>query len=122
MRLFSTKRGAVSMKFAYDDVTDSILIFVKKPDEQVKGSATIGNLVLDFAKDGKLVGLEIRKATDFFKAMSMGKDPSEIEDAKLAVTYKRDGFMLIVWLKFTDQEEQKLPIFVSSESPQLATA
>lgn len=110
------------MKFAYDDVTDSVLIFAKKPNEQVKGSATIGNLVLDFTKDGKLVGLEIRKATEFLKAMGIEKDPSQIEDAKLSITYRHDGFMIIVQIKFTDNEEQKLPIFVSSESPQVATA
>ena len=110
------------MKFAYDDVTDSVLIFAKKPNEQVKGSATIGNLVLDFTKDGKVVGLEIRKATDFFKSMGVGKDPSEIEDAALSINYRRDGFFILIELKFADQKEQKLPIFVSAESPQLATA
>lgn len=110
------------MKFAYDNITDSILVFTRKPNEQVKGSATVANLVLDFTKDNKIVGLEIRKATEFFKALGIKEPPNTIQSATLEVNYRRDGFIIIVQLKFEDQEERRLPIFISAESPQLAVA
>lgn len=109
------------MQYAYDDVADSILVFAKKPDEQVKGSATVANLVLDFTKDGKVVGLEIRKATEFLNTLGIEKTPSDIRSASLEVQYRGDGFVIFVKLKFEDSE-QKVPIFISAESPHFAIA
>lgn len=109
------------MTFAYDELTDSILVFSKRTKDQIKGSATVSNLVLDFTKDGKVVGLEIKKATPFLKAMGFPKKISDIDSADLRMNQTRDGFVLIVELKFGKQS-QKLPLFVPTETLQLAIA
>lgn len=110
------------MKFAYDNITDSILIFGRKANEKIKGSAKIGNLILDITTEGKIVGMEIRKATEFFNTIGVEKSPEEINTANLSVEYKSDGLVIFLQLKFKNKEEEKVPIFVSSTTPHFATA
>lgn len=110
------------MRFSYDGTTDSVLIFARKQNEQIKGSATISNLVLDISKDGKIVGVEIRKATEFFKTVGLKDSPEEVQSAVFVAKYGSDGFVLFIDFKFKDSEEQKIPIFISAAAPEFAIA
>lgn len=109
--------GAIAMNFDYDELRDSLLFSKKKKNDLVKGSATVGDLVLDFTQEGKVVGLEIRQVTEFFKTMGVDGNPSEIESAFMHVQYRLDGLVIIAELRFLNHEETRLPIFVSSETP-----
>lgn len=110
------------MRFTYDDAIDSVIIFSRKQNEHIKGSATVGNLVLDVSTEGRIVGVEIRKATEFFKSVGLKNSPDEIASAVFVVKYRSDGFVLFVDFKFSDAEEQKIPIFVSAAAPEFAVA
>lgn len=109
------------MSFTYDDILDSVLIFKKKTNERIKGSATIGNLVLDFTKEGQVVGLEIRKASEFFKTMGFRESADKIKTADFQVESQHNGLILFLQLKL-EKQAQKLPLFVSIEQPLFATA
>jgi len=109
-------------RFAYDQIMDSLLVFAKTAKDKVKGSVIVGNLVLDMTDDGRIVGIEIKKATEFFKEMDITKAPEEVESAHIDVNYKKDGVVLFLLLKYKNEKEQKVPIFVSSETPIVASA
>ncbi len=51
-------------KIDYDIESDDLFLF---SDRKSKGSIEIGNLVIDFDNQGKLVGIELLNATQFLK-------------------------------------------------------
>jgi len=109
-----------AMSFTYDNLTDSILVFSKKSTEHVQGSVKMGNLVLDLTPEGNVVGIEIRKATGFFKMLGLKTSFETVESATLSVKRMVDGVLIFIRFKFENKEEKKFPIFVSAESPQFA--
>ena len=46
----------------YDNESDDLFLYAK---EKSKGSVEIGDLILDFDRGGKLVGIEMLNATNF---------------------------------------------------------
>jgi len=107
-------------KFIYDDFTDSLIISKKKKDDKVKGSINISNIVIDLTKTGKVVVFEVTNFSDFLKKYTKRKF-KEIEDATFIVNYSINDIVIWLHVRFKNKEEQKMPIYVSTETPQLAT-
>jgi len=107
-------------KFIYDDFTDNLIISAKKKSDIVKGSAKLGNIVLDFTPDGRIVNIEIIHVSDFFKNAKVGHKINELTNARLSVQYKSTSIMIWINLKFGTKEEQRLPLIIPTETPKLA--
>ena len=104
--------------FDYDDNRDSLFISIKKKNERVQGSAKLGELALDFTREGRIVGIEIIHVSDFLKKFDIDAESmKKIEEAELAVSYRRDSIAIWVYLKIKGKKETKFPIFVSTETP-----
>ncbi|MFQ5621056.1 MAG: DUF2283 domain-containing protein, partial [Candidatus Nanoarchaeia archaeon] len=105
--------------YDYDEVSDSLLISSKKKGDKTKGSIVISNIVLDFNTDKKIVGLEIRKVTSFFKKLGIKIIPADITDANITPQYSPGGFTIYFRIR-SDGREQRIPLFIATEAQQLA--
>lgn len=72
----------------YDDEED-ILSIVKS--DFISHSARVGDVILDFDSDMRIVGVEIMNAVEFFEAFELSKEDFKgIKEARLAVHYSLD--------------------------------
>lgn len=113
---------AEEKKFVYDSDTDSLIISHKKQQDHVRGSVDIQNVILDFTNTGKLVGLEIRHFSEFLKEFDIADAINEIGSATFSVKYAPNGIVIWLYIKFAQKAEQRLPLYVSTETSQLAVA
>jgi len=96
--------------FDYDEVSDSLIISRKKEDEKVHGSAEIGNLILDFTADGRIVNIEFQNISKFLEMMDLNPQIlNELEEVKLIVQRQRGAVSLFAVLK-TPSLRQSLPL------------
>jgi len=109
------------IKYIYDDFIDSIVISSKKKTDRVRGSVKIGDIILDLTSRGKVVGLEIKKFSAFLKSFKIQESIQGITSVDMSVTYKPDGIIIFIYVKFK-KEEERLPIYISTELPQMAVA
>ncbi len=71
----------------------------------VKDSARIGDVILDFDNERRIVGLEIMNATEFFEAFDLSReDLDNIESAKLSVNYSKDWAIVKISLSIPERE------------------
>ena len=86
--------------FDYDDVSDSLIISVKQQDEKVHGSAEIGNLVLDFTNNGKIVNVEFSNISKFLEMININPNIlSELTEVNLIVQRQKEAISLFAILK-----------------------
>ena len=98
--------------FDYDDISDSLIISRKKSEDVMQGSAEIGNLILDFNSNGKIVNVEFQKISDFLRMMNVNPDIlQELEDAELIVHEQRGAISLFALLK-TPTLNQPIPLAI----------
>ncbi len=96
--------------FDYDDISDSLIISRKQSDEKVQGSAEIGNLVLDFTSDGKIVNVEFQNISKFLRMINVNPNIlNELTEVNLIVQKQREAISLFAILK-TPYLEQTLPL------------
>ncbi len=92
----------------YDKDNDILLIhqgFAK--DERFKGNIDIDSLILDVSTKGKIRGVEIFKATNFFKEFKIGRKILEnINDAHLKATIKPNYIALSIII---EAKNKKMP-------------
>jgi uncharacterized protein YuzE len=110
------------MKYIYDEFIDSIVISSKKAADKVKGSVKIGDIIIDITTKGKVAGLEVRHFSDWLKRLNVKNNVKKLTAAEISVTYKADGLIILVYLKFDKEEESRLPIYISTETPKMAVA
>ena len=103
-------------KFMYDEYTDSVIIANKQKTDKVEGSIKIGDIILDMTKEGKIVGLEIRHATNFFKECNIEADVSDIISADFLAKHNPDNIIILLHLQFKEKEET-VPLYLSTEAP-----
>ena len=107
--------------FDYDDVSDSLIISRKQPNEKVQGSAEIGNLTLDFTSNGKIVSVEFQNISKFLEIMNVDKNIlSELKKVDLIVQKQRGAVFLLAILK-TPTLEQPLPLATIPITKQLSS-
>ncbi len=108
--------------FDYDDISDSLFISRKQPDEKVQGSAEIGNLILDFTKAGKIVNIEVRNISKFLEMMNVLPDIlNELEEVDLIVQEQRGAVSLFIVLR-TPTLKQPLPLAIVPVTNQLCSS
>jgi uncharacterized protein YuzE len=96
--------------FDYDEISDSLIISRKLPNEKVQGSAEIGNLILDFTSNGKIVNIEFQKISKFLKLMKINPDLlSELINVNLIVQNQKGAVSFFIILQ-TPTLEQPLPL------------
>ncbi len=96
-------------KLLFYDKNNDILAIHKgfSSDENFKGNIDAGQLVLDVSTKGRIVGIEIMHATEFFALFKIGEDILEnLEDAKFTVTMNPNGIMLGISFKVKNREEE----------------
>ncbi len=96
--------------FDYDETSDSLIISRKQEGEQVQGSAEIGNLILDFTNEGKIVNVEFQHISEFLEIMNI--NPSiltELTEVNLISQEQRGAISLFATLK-TPTLEQPIPL------------
>lgn len=108
--------------FDYDDVSDSLIISRKQTNEKVQGSAEIGNLILDFTSEGKIVSVEFQNISKFLDMMDLNpKILSELEGADLIVQKQKGAISLFAILK-TPTLKQSLPLATIPVNNQLTSS
>ncbi len=86
------------------DAKEDILSLAKA--DRVKESLRIGDVILDFDGDYRIVGVEIFNARSFFKAFRVTKKLlSSVENAKLSVHYSPDWAMISIVLYPESQDK-----------------
>lgn len=96
--------------FDYDKMTDSLFISRKGPGEKVQGSAEVGNLVIDFTGDGKIVNTEFRNISKFLEMMKFDQGIlNDLTGASLMVQQQRGAVSIFALLK-TPSLEQPIPL------------
>ena len=99
----------------YDEEND--ILFVSS-DKLVNDSVDFDNFVIDFDKNGIIVGVEIMGAFDFVKKSGMSKKMiSSIEKASLSVIQQGREYALIK-IVFVLEGENKKELIIPSPVPQ----
>jgi len=102
----------------YDEAEDILFVHEGfKADERFKGNIDLGNLIFDVSTKGRVVGVEIMNATEFFKGL--GLDPkllNSISDFSIKSRVTRE--YLIVFLNIKAKKvDVKIPIPVALATP-----
>ena len=108
--------------FDYDNLSDSLIISRKQPDEKVQGSAEVGDLILDFTSSGKIVSVEFQHVSKFLEMMNVDTNVlNELERVDLIVQKQKGAIFLFAKLK-TPTLEQPLPLATIPVTKQLASS
>ncbi|MEE8358115.1 MAG: DUF2283 domain-containing protein [Candidatus Hydrothermarchaeales archaeon] len=113
-------------EFNYDVDNDDLFLFDKKGHS--KGSVEFGDLIFDFDKTSKIVGIEIMNATKFLKKLSKETDTEE-----MLLTLKKciveqslnNNYIIFIIYFFSKGVEVKVPMTipcVEHSSPALVYA
>lgn len=88
-------------------------------DEKFKGNIDVGELILDVSTKGRIRGIEIMNATNFFKEFEIGKDALEnISDVKFNASIKPNSIIIGIIIKSKNiQSEISAKIAVPLEIP-----
>jgi len=106
--------------FDYDEVSDSLIISRKKDNEKVQGSAEIGNLILDFTSDGKIVNVEFQNISEYLKMMNVNPQIlNELTEVDLIIQKQKGAISLFAILK-TPTLQQPVPLATVPVTKQLA--
>jgi len=96
--------------FDYDEISDSLIISRKQADEKVQGSAEIGDLILDFSSNGRIINVEFQNISKFLELMNVNTNIlNELEGVDLIVQEQRGAVSLFAVLR-TPVLKQPLPL------------
>ena len=86
-------------------------------DEKFKGNIDVGELILDVSTRGRVKGIEILNATEFFKDFEIGRTIlSHMKDANFTASLNPNRIMLGILIK-TERKEIPAKIAVPLEIP-----
>jgi uncharacterized protein YuzE len=89
-------------KLVFYDKENDILSIHKgfSNDEKFKGNVDVGELILDISSKGKIRGIEVMNATEFFKEFDIGKKILEnITDADFNASIKPNSITIGIIFK-----------------------
>jgi len=103
---------------SYDKGNDILAIHKGfSSDEKFKGNIDAGDLILDVSTKGRIRGIEIMNAIEFFKEFNIGKRIlTHINDAQFTSTIKPNSVMLGIIIK-SENAEIPAKIAVPLEMP-----
>jgi uncharacterized protein YuzE len=97
-------------KFDYDELSDSLFVSIKKPTEKVDGSAEIGDIILDFTAEGKIISVEVRGISKVLRLMGFNSGIlSQLTNVELIIQPKGNAVYTMIMLK-TAKITQPLPL------------
>jgi len=99
-------------KCQYNEKSD--ILRVLKIGEKIKGSAEIGDFIIDFNKKDQIVGVEILNISELLKQINI--EPSnltEIKSAEIRAIQKPHKIAVFVMLSFP-KLEQEVPLMASA--------
>jgi len=88
-------------KIDYDEEYDSLLIY---GDEKAKDSLEIGNFIVDFNSQNKIVGVEILDFSSMIKIPGVKKE--QILNASIAINPKKKAVYIYINILMDKQEKQ----------------
>ena len=116
----------LKLKFSYDKLSDDLFLY--SPKSKSKGSIEIGDIILDFNKENKLVGVQMINASKLLNDM-VDKDPKAIRavlenlhDCKMDVKKQGNTLMIKIFLlSKTDKLTPVIPVVdIMESSPAIA--
>jgi uncharacterized protein YuzE len=99
---------------SYDKENDILTIHKGfSTDEKFKTNIDVGNLILDVSTKGRIKGMEIMDATEFFKEFEIDKKTLEsIEEAEFNATVKPNSIMIGLTMRTKSMKEMTAKIAV----------
>lgn len=96
----------MSKHISYDGKNDILSIHKGfSSDEKFKGNIDAGSLILDISTKGRVRGIEILDATEFFGQFEVSQNMlNQLKDATFEAIMKPTGIMLGIKLKVIGQE------------------
>ncbi len=114
-----------NFKFDYDQKNDSLFLY--DPNSKSKASIEIDDLIIDYNSKKEVSGIEMLKASAFFKSMdSKGFDKevlNDIKECKLDIISKSNFLFIKVIMFFKSNKVLETPMFIpqiTEASPALA--
>ena len=91
------------MKINYDKTDDILLVHEGfKADEVFKGNIDLGDIILDLSTSGRVVGIEIMNASEFFNELGFKPENlNNITEAQIKASITKGS--LIVFLELTSE-------------------
>ena len=88
----------------YDKENDDLFIFRERG--KIKGSVDIGDFIIDFSPDGKVLGMEIMNASSSLSHLKISKQMlGNIKRATIRTVYKPDAFYILLLFVLENNEE-----------------
>ena len=104
------EKRKMAKNFFYDDFSDRLMISRKMPEDKISGSVKVLNVTLDFATDGRIVNVEIRKVSEYISSLDLNPDIlNNLESADILFKSYRDGYIIYFILKPKQGTVQRIP-------------
>jgi len=99
-------------KYYWDYSESSDILNIHQKDKKIAGSAELGDFTVDFDNNGKVVGIEVMYASEFFGNLNISKQQlSNLKSAELIIPRKNPSVTIIYIKMLLPQNiEQITPI------------
>ncbi|MDK2908217.1 MAG: hypothetical protein PWQ87_675 [Candidatus Woesearchaeota archaeon] len=93
---------------SYDENNDILVIHKGfSSDEKFKGNIDMGELILDVSSAGRIRGIEVINATEFFKDFNVDKkNLQEIVDANFNASIKSNIILIGIFIKVKNVKQE----------------
>ena len=127
--MFLKKNPKKDFIFHYDAEHDDLIIFVK--GEKSKGSIELGNVIVDFSKNKRIVGVQIIGVSEFLEEWLPNKTPREflknLTYAYFEIVHPKSNFVILKIALRSKIKNKVMPISmplffpeITKKSPALA--
>jgi len=104
-------------KFHYDDFSDRLFISCRNENEKVYGGVRVLNLIIDFTRENRAVGVEIMQVSKYLKSLGINPDIlKKLTNAEIVFEQKRDGY-LIYFILYAGSQIERIPYNIIAEQP-----
>ncbi len=105
--------------FKYDDFSDRLHISCKNKEDMYYGSVRVLNLTIDFTRENKIMGIELRNASKYLESLSINPEIlTSLTSAELVFQQQRDGYIIYFILHAKDKVE-RVPYNIIMQEPTL---
>ena len=89
--------------FSYDEYSDSLIVSNRNEEDSVEDNFEFGDIVFSLARNGKILGVEIRGVSNFLESCDINSDIlKNLRNAKLKVIPKRGIIFLVLKIEIAD--------------------
>jgi len=106
-------------RFAYDEMSDRLMIASKKKDEVIYGSIRVLNLILDFTSNGRVANIEIIHVSEYLESIGVNSQIlNNLTNAEIIVQQQRDGYLIYFVLQ-AGQKVERIPYNIITKPVQV---